>query len=169
MNRRVFLMAAGAAASSCVSSRSRRLNVYNWENYVASSTISDFEREFHCGVRYATYGSAEEMLAKVMSGNSGWDVVFPSNSFVEPMRELRLLLPLDHRLLSNLGNLDTRFQAPNGIRASFGAFRTCTAPRGSSIQSRCCADRLPGPICGPIPISGVQPCSTILPKYLRRL
>ena len=88
------------------------MNVYNWENYVATSTIPDFEREFHCRVRYATYDSAEELLAKVMSGNSGWDVVFPSNSFVEPMRQLDLLEPLDHERLKNLVNLDERFRAP---------------------------------------------------------
>jgi spermidine/putrescine transport system substrate-binding protein len=86
--------------------------VYNWENYIASSTIPDFEREFNCRVRYATYGSAEEMLAKVMSGNSGWDIVFPSNSFVQPMRELGLLAGLDHKRLSNLNNLEDRFRHP---------------------------------------------------------
>jgi spermidine/putrescine transport system substrate-binding protein len=111
-DRRIFLMGITGAASGCLRTRLPRLNVYNWESYVAASTISDFEREFHCQVRYATYGSAEEMLAKVMSGNSGWDVVFPSNSFVAPMRELSLLLPLDHSRLPNIRNLDLLFQSP---------------------------------------------------------
>lgn len=105
-------MSVSGAALGCTTGRRRRLNVYNWENYVAASTIPDFEREFSCQVRYATYGSAEEMLAKVMSGNSGWDVVFPSNSFVQPMRELALLATLDHNRLTNLRNLDGRFQSP---------------------------------------------------------
>ena len=112
MNRRVFLMGVTGATLGCRRARERRLNVYNWQNYVANRTIPDFEREFDCRVRYATYGSAEEMLAKVISGNSGWDVVFPSNSFVGPMRELDLLAKLDHGRLSNLGNLDERFKAP---------------------------------------------------------
>lgn len=101
-----------SAALACTAGGQRRLNVYNWENYIASSTIPDFEREFNCRVRYATYGSAEEMLAKVMSGNSGWDIVFPSNSFVQPMRELGLLASLDHKRLSNLDSLDDRFRHP---------------------------------------------------------
>lgn len=105
-------MGVAGATLGCSSGSEHRLNVYNWENYVAGSTIPDFEREFHCRVRYATYGSAEEMLAKVMSGNSGWDVVFPSNSFVGPMRDLDLLLPLDHARLSNLSNLEARFRSP---------------------------------------------------------
>ncbi|HMF75569.1 MAG TPA: spermidine/putrescine ABC transporter substrate-binding protein [Bryobacteraceae bacterium] len=112
MKRRTFLAAAAGVGLGCERRGERRLNVYNWENYAASSTIPHFEREFRCRVRYATYGSAEEMLAKVMTGNSGWDVVFPSNSFVEPMRDLALLAPLDHARLSNVENLDARFRAP---------------------------------------------------------
>lgn len=112
MNRRLFLMSIAGAGVGCTSGRRRRLNVYNWDNYVARSTLPDFEREFNCRVRYATYGSAEEMLAKVMGGNSGWDVVFPSNSFVQPMRDLDLLARLDHKRLTNIGNLERRFQSP---------------------------------------------------------
>ena len=111
MNRRIFLLGIAGATAGCFRSE-RRLNVYNWENYVAASTIPDFEKEFHCRVRYATYGSAEEMLAKVMAGNSGWDVVFPSNSFVQPMCDLDLLAPLDRARLPGLKNLEHRFQSP---------------------------------------------------------
>jgi spermidine/putrescine-binding protein len=112
VNRRIFLLGVTGALAGCSRAGERRLNVYNWENYVAESTIPNFEREFHCTVRYATYESAEELLAKVFSGNSGWDVVFPSNSFVEPMRQLDLLLKLDHARLPNLRNLDDRFKQP---------------------------------------------------------
>ena len=112
MNRRLFLMGVCGALAGCTRGSARRLNVYNWENYIAASTIPNFEREFHCTVRYSTYGIAEEMLAKVFSGNSGWDVAFPSNAFIQPMRELDLLLPLDHQRLPNLKNLDARFQRP---------------------------------------------------------
>ena len=115
MTRRAVLLTAGGGflgATACQTSGKRRLNVFNWENYVAAGTIPNFEREFDCRVRYATYGSAEELLAKVMSGNSGWDVVFPSNSFVQPMRELGLLEKLDHARLPNLRHLDARFRHP---------------------------------------------------------
>ena len=105
-------MGVAGALTGCTSGRLHRLNVYNWDNYVARSTVPEFERRFGSTVRYAVYGSAEEMLAKVMSGNSGWDVVFPSNSFVGPMQELGLLTQLDHGKLSNLRHLDREFQSP---------------------------------------------------------
>jgi spermidine/putrescine transport system substrate-binding protein len=112
MNRRVFLLGLASAASSCIRGESRRLNVYNWSDYTARDTIPNFEREFGVRVRYGTYEVAEEMLAKAMTGNSGWDVVFPSNSYVGPMRDMSLLATLNHQLLPNLRNLDARFQSP---------------------------------------------------------
>lgn len=110
MNRRIFLMGL-AGVAGCARGRPR-LNVYNWSNYVAPDTIANFEAEFGVHVRYATYESNEEMLAKVLSGNSGWDVVFPTHNRIMPMRLYGLLAPLDHRRLPNLPNLEPRFQSP---------------------------------------------------------
>jgi spermidine/putrescine transport system substrate-binding protein len=112
MNRRVFLLGVAGATAGCMRGESRRLNVYNWSDYIARDTIANFEREYGVRVRYGTYEVAEEMLAKVMTGNSGWDVAFPSNSFVGPMGEMGLLAALDHRRLPNLDNLEERFQSP---------------------------------------------------------
>ncbi|MFL6417559.1 MAG: PotD/PotF family extracellular solute-binding protein [Bryobacteraceae bacterium] len=112
MNRRVFLSGFSGALTGCTSGRKPRLNVYNWDNYVAHNTIPEFEKRYRCQVRYGVYASAEEMLAKVLTGNSGWDVVFPSNSFVQPMRDLDLLLRLDRKKLRNVGNLESRFRSP---------------------------------------------------------
>lgn len=52
------------------------------------------------------------MLARVFSGNSGWDVVFPTHYIVPPMREQGLLAPLVHGKLPNLKNLDPAFVRP---------------------------------------------------------
>lgn len=111
MNRRLFLMSI-AGAAGCSPRWERRLNVYNWGQYVAPETIPDFEREFGVHVRYVTYESVEEMLAKVAAGSSGFDVVFPTNNYVAPMRDAGLLAPLRHAWLPNLHHLEARFQSP---------------------------------------------------------
>lgn len=108
MRRRTLLL--GGVAAAC--SRGPRLNVYNWSDYIAPETVPQFEREFGVRIHYGTYESNQEMLAQVMSGNSGWDVVFPSEDFIEPMRALKLLAPLDHALLPNLSALAPEFQHP---------------------------------------------------------
>ena len=112
MTRRTLFLMGIAGANGCVRDRRPRLNVFNWSSYVGPDTIPNFEREFNVQVRYAVYESNEEMLARVMGGNSGWDVVFPTNYLIEPMRSFGLLAPLDHSRLPNLKHLDAVFQKP---------------------------------------------------------
>ncbi|HBY61078.1 MAG TPA: ABC transporter substrate-binding protein [Solibacterales bacterium] len=112
MNRRtVFFLGLGGLAG-CSRDLRPRLNVFNWSAYVAERTIPDFEKEFNVRVRYAVYESNEEMLARVLGGNSGWDVVFPSSYFVGPMIENRLLAEVRHEWLPDLDNLDAPFRRP---------------------------------------------------------
>ena len=111
MNRRYFV-AGLAGLAACARDPRPRLNVYNWSAYIAPETIPNFEAEFGVRVRYATYESNEEMLAKVITGNSGWDIVFPTHSRLEPMRANGLLAPLRHEWLPGLTNLDPRFRSP---------------------------------------------------------
>jgi spermidine/putrescine transport system substrate-binding protein len=109
VTRRSFL---GASAGLLACDRRPRLNVYNWSSYIAAETVTNFERETGIHVRYSVYESNEEMLAKVITGNSGWDIVFPTHSRIGPMRANALLKPLDHKRLSNLHYLAPEFQAP---------------------------------------------------------
>jgi spermidine/putrescine transport system substrate-binding protein len=111
MKRRTFFLGLGGLAG-CTSNTRPRLNVYNWSAYIAPETVPRFEAEFGVRVRYVTYESNEEMLAKVLSGNSGWDIVFPTHTRLLPMQEQGLLAPLDHALLPGLENLDARFRSP---------------------------------------------------------
>lgn len=113
MKRRTFLLGALAAGSvSCRRDPRPRLNVYNWSAYIAPDVIPNFEKESGARVRYVTYENNEEMLAKVITGNSGWDIVFPTHSRIAPMAAMGLVAPLDHARLKNLGNLEALFQSP---------------------------------------------------------
>ena len=78
--------------------------------------VARFETERGVQVRYGVYESNEEMLAKVMTGNSGWDVVFPTHSRLSPMARNGLLVPLEHSRLPSLRNLDARFAEPEWDR-----------------------------------------------------
>jgi spermidine/putrescine transport system substrate-binding protein len=88
------------------------LNVYNWSTYIDPAMLERFERERGVRLHYGTYESNEEMLARVMTGNSGWDVVFPTHSRLAPMARAGLIANLDHARLPSISNLHTRFQRP---------------------------------------------------------
>ncbi len=126
MNRRSFLLGAVGAAA-CTRS-GPRLNVYNWSDYVAPETIPGFEQETGIRVRYGTYESIPEMLAKVMSGNSGWDVVFPSakNIFSRCARWV-CSLPCVRSGCRIWIRWTPRFAIRLGIRICDGAFHICGA------------------------------------------
>ena len=111
MHRRAFLATASATAA-CTLDRRPRLNVFNWSSYIDPHTLEAFTTETGIRIRYAVYESNEEMLAKVMTGNSGWDIVFPTHSRIPPMARLGLLAELDHSKLPGLTNLDAAFQSP---------------------------------------------------------
>jgi spermidine/putrescine transport system substrate-binding protein len=110
MNRRVFL--ASTLIAGCARDKRPRLNVYNWSAYIDAAMLERFERERGVRVRYGTYESNEEMLAKVMTGNSGWDVVFPTHSRLAPMARHGLIAALDRKRLPSLNRLHERFQRP---------------------------------------------------------
>lgn len=112
MTRRTIFLLSLPGLHGCLRDRRPRLNVWNWSNYVGPDTIPGFEREYGVRVRYAVYESNEEMLARVMSGNSGWDVVFPTSYLIEPMRDMGLLAPLTHARLGNFCHLDALFAKP---------------------------------------------------------
>lgn len=113
MNRRLFFMGLSGLAG-CTRQGKPRLNVINYSDYIAPTTVPAFEKEFNVEVRYsAVIEGSEETIAKTMSGNSGWDVVFPENRLVFPMHEMGLLTPLEHQRLPNIRNLAPRFQQPD--------------------------------------------------------
>lgn len=111
MNRRTFFLGLSGLAG-CTREEGARLNVYIWSEYIAASTLQAFEQEFAVRVHHSIYESNEELLSKVFSGNSGWDVVFPSHYFLKPMREQGLLSELDAGRLPLLGNLTVEMQRP---------------------------------------------------------
>jgi spermidine/putrescine transport system substrate-binding protein len=114
MNRRAFFLSAAAlsVSTACTRDSRPRLNVYNWSTYIDPAMLARFEYERRVRIRYGTYESNEEMLAKVITGSSGWDIVFPTHSRLAPMARAGLLAPLDHRRLPSLPALDDRFQHP---------------------------------------------------------
>jgi spermidine/putrescine transport system substrate-binding protein len=83
----------------------RELRVFNWSDYVAPETIPRFEREFGVRVTYDTYESNEEMIAKLVAGGDGYDVIGPSGYLVPVLAKGGLLRPLDHAVLGNWANL----------------------------------------------------------------
>jgi putrescine transport system substrate-binding protein len=92
--------AGGAAAEDKV------LNVYNWSDYIDPGVIEDFRKETGIEVRYDVFDSNEVLETKLLTGNSGYDVVVPSAYFLERQVQAGVFRKLDKAQLPNLANLD---------------------------------------------------------------
>ena len=84
------------------------LHVYNWADYVAESTIKDFEARTGIKVVYDVYDSNEVLQTTLLTGGSGYDVVGPSGAPTHHLIGAGALRALDKSKLKNLANLDPR-------------------------------------------------------------
>jgi putrescine transport system substrate-binding protein len=82
------------------------LNIYNWADYIGHNTIADFERQTHIKVVYGLYDSNQTLEAKMLAGQSGYDIVSTTTAFYSRQIKAGAYLPLDRSKLTNWKNLD---------------------------------------------------------------
>ena len=101
----------GPAAPHAAGAEERELRVYNWADYIGKDTIANFEAATGIKVIYDTYDADETLEAKMMAGDSGYDVVSASTDFFSRQIKAGIYRPLDRSLLPNWQNLDPRVLA----------------------------------------------------------
>lgn len=97
--------APGAAAQE-----EKILHVYNWSDYIAEDTIQNFEAKTGIKVTYDVFDSNDMLETRLLAGNSGFDVVVPSASFLERQIKAGVFQKLDKSQLPNLANMDPDIQ-----------------------------------------------------------
>jgi putrescine transport system substrate-binding protein len=101
------LSACGSDSSAPGGGREEQvLFVYNWADYIGKSTLADFERATGIRVVYDVYDSDQTLEAKMMAGDSGYDVVSTSTDYFSRQIKAGIYQPLDRRKLPNWKYLD---------------------------------------------------------------
>jgi putrescine transport system substrate-binding protein len=96
----------GTASTSAFSDDDKKLNVYNWSDYIGEHTVENFEKATGIKVQYDVYDSNEVLEAKLMAGNTGYDVVVPTGPFLGRQIKAGIYQKIDKSKLKNYGNLD---------------------------------------------------------------
>jgi hypothetical protein len=91
--------------------RSTAVFVYNWSDYIGEFTNQRFTEKTGISVRYDVFDSNETLEAKLMGGNTGYDVVVPSGVFLGRQIPAGVFRKLDKSKLPNLANLDPALMA----------------------------------------------------------
>lgn len=103
-------LAAGIALTAglltgCSGSGKPTLKVYSWGEYLDTSLLSEFEKEYECRVIYETFDSNESMYTKLQSGER-YDILVPSDYMIERLMKEDGLQPIDWDQLPNAEGLD---------------------------------------------------------------
>lgn len=85
------------------------LHIYNWGDYTSPKLIEKFEKAYDVKVSLDDYDSNETMLAKVRAGNSGYDIVVPSDYTVAVMIQEGLLEETKPNAMENFKNVIPKF------------------------------------------------------------
>ncbi|UUZ68225.1 extracellular solute-binding protein [Polaromonas sp. P2-4] len=97
---------AVSAPAAVANTEEKVLNIYHWPDYIAKDMVANFEKETGIKVNYQTFENNEALHAKLVAGNSGYDIVVPGAVFARPQIDGGLLMKLDKAKIANYGNLD---------------------------------------------------------------
>ncbi len=111
MKRILLTGVAVSVLSGAALAQENVLNIYNWSDYIAEDTIAKFEAETGIKVVYDVYDSNEVLEAKMLTGNSGYDVVVPTSDFLQRQIAAGAYQKLDKSKLPNLANMDPDLMA----------------------------------------------------------
>jgi spermidine/putrescine-binding protein len=81
------------------------LHLFTWSDYTEETVVRQFEERFGIKVVTDTFGSNEELLAKLQGGAAGYDVIVPSDYMVSILIKQGLLAELDQAKVPNLAHV----------------------------------------------------------------
>jgi putrescine transport system substrate-binding protein len=79
-----------------------RVNYYNWSDYQDPTVLDEFTKETRIAVYYDTFDSNDTLEAKLLAGQSGYDVVVPTAYFLARQIKAGIFRQLDKSKLPNL-------------------------------------------------------------------
>lgn len=126
---------AGGSGASAASKGS--LHIYAWAGEVPATMVKAFEKATGITVTVDTATSNEAMLAKIAAGNSGYDVVEPSQYAVQELKQQKLIVPISHAKLVGFSDEGTPYQSPSYDTGDKYSLPWLTGSTGLIYNSTC--------------------------------
>jgi putrescine transport system substrate-binding protein len=102
-----FIAAVGLAIASGGAIAGGNLKILIWSNYfIGPAAVADFAKAQGLSINYAILDSDDTLQAKLLSGHSGYDVVYPSSNYIAKQIDAGVYQELDWSKIPNRVNLD---------------------------------------------------------------
>lgn len=106
MGKTAMVVLAWIVSLGAHATEEKVLNIYNWADYIDPAVLEAFEKETGIKVKYDLFDSYETLDAKLLTGHTGYDLVFPGNVYAAREIPAGVYRKLDKTALTNWGNLD---------------------------------------------------------------
>jgi putrescine transport system substrate-binding protein len=83
----------------------RVVNIYNWSDYIDPKVLEDFTKETGIKAVYDVFDSNDVLETKLLAGKTGYDVVVPSQTYMQRLIAAGVFQKLDKSKLPNLKNV----------------------------------------------------------------
>lgn len=109
---------AALALTSCSGNsdddgKATELNVYSWADEIPQSVFDAFTEETGIKVNVDSFDSNETMISKLAAGNSGYDIIEPSQYAVQQLVGQELIEELDKSQIEGLDGIAEKFADPS--------------------------------------------------------
>ena len=88
------------------------LMLYNYADYIGPAVVKSFEEKYGVEVKVSTFNDTDEAITKIRTGAVPFDIYFPSYDQIGRMVTAKLVRPLNHSYIGNLGNVWSTFANP---------------------------------------------------------
>ncbi|TVP72839.1 MAG: extracellular solute-binding protein [Rhodobacteraceae bacterium] len=109
--------------STALASAEGVVNLYNWGNYTHPEILERFTAETGIQVTLTDFDSNDTALARIRQGGHGFDIVVPSDTYIQTWITEGLFQPLDRDIVTNMDNI-----APQWVDVPFDPGREYTVP-----------------------------------------
>lgn len=106
ISKTLAITALAVSIGGAAVAEDRVVRIYNWSDYIGPDTLENFTRETGIEVTYDVFDSNEVLEAKVLSGQSGYDIVVPTTDYMARHIQAGAYQKLDKSKLTNYDNLD---------------------------------------------------------------
>ena len=105
MKRTLAVSLAALLASAGFAQAQGVVNLYNWGNYTPPDMLERFTEETGIQVNVTDFDSNDTALARVRQGGHGFDIVVPSNTYVQTWVDEGLVQQLDPEIVTDRDNI----------------------------------------------------------------
>lgn len=123
--RKLLLAVLLCATQATALAEEKLLRLYNWADYFAEDTLDNFNKETGIRVIYDVMDGSETLEAKMMAGNSGYDLIFPGDTVAERLMRAGALQKLDPEKLKHMADIEPGLRS---LQSKYPHSREATVP-----------------------------------------